>query len=269
MQKTCLFVFILLCLAPPLFAAEVSGQASGRDIMLKVEAVDNFQDRTMTGVMTVERGREKLVRKMEMFSKKYGARKENGVLADERSLIRFLEPADARGTMYLTWSWDDPAREDDMWMYMPAESLVRRISGSGKKGAFMRSDLANEDIQKRSLDADTHTLLRSEFLNGADCWVVESVPRPELEEDTNYSRRVIFVRKDISLPARVEYYDKRGRLLKIATNGGFQQIDGIWTITKSLYETPDRGTRTLMDRAETAHNQGLDDSLFQQSNLKR
>ena len=268
MQKFSLIALIPLLLAPPLFAAEAD-QPSGRDIMLLVEAADNFQDRALTGTMTVERGREKLVRRMEMFSKKYGEKKENGVPGDERSLIRFLDPADARGTMYLTWSWDDPAREDDMWMYMPAESLVRRISGSGKKGAFMRSDLANEDIQKRSLDADTHTLLRSEFLNGADCWVVESVPRPELEEDTNYSRRVIFVRKDISLPARVEYYDKRGRLLKTATNGGFQQIDGIWTITKSLYETPDRGTRTLMDRAETAHNQGLDDSLFQQSNLKR
>ncbi|HAL86858.1 MAG TPA: outer membrane lipoprotein-sorting protein, partial [Deferribacteraceae bacterium] len=42
-------------------------------------------------------------------------------------------------------------REDDMWLYLPAESLVRRISGGGKKGAFMRSDFANEDIQKREV----------------------------------------------------------------------------------------------------------------------
>ena len=268
MQKISLFALILLVLAPPLFAAEAD-QPSGRDIMLKMEAADNFQDRALTGTMTVERGREKLVRRMEMFSKKYGEKKENGVPGDERSLIRFLEPADARGTMYLTWSWDDPAREDDMWTYMPAESLTRRISGSGKKGAFMRSDLANEDIQKRSVDADTHSLLRSENMGGADCWVVESVPKPELEEDTNYSKRVIFVRKDISLAGRVEYYDKRGRLLKTATNGGFQQIDGVWTITKSLYETPDRGTRTLLEREGIVYNQGMDDGMFQQSNLKR
>ena len=128
MQKFGLITLILLLLAPPLFAAEAD-QPSGRDIMLKVEAADNFQDRALTGTMTVERGREKLVRRMEMFSKKYGEKKENGVPGDERSLIRFLDPADARGTMSLTWSWDDPAREDDMWTYMPAESLTRRISG--------------------------------------------------------------------------------------------------------------------------------------------
>lgn len=265
MPKFSLIALILLCLTPPLFADE----PTGRDIMLLVEAADNFRDRALTGSMTVERGREMLVRRMEMLTKKYGEPKVNGVPGDERSLIRFLDPADARGTMYLTWSWDDPAREDDMWMYMPAESLVRRISGSGKKGAFMRSDLANEDIQKRSVDADAHSLLRSENVNGADCWVVESVPKPELEEDTNYSKRVIFVRKDIRLATRVEYYDKRGRLLKTATHGGFQEIDGVWTITKSLYETPDRGTRTLLERENIAYNQGMDDSIFQQSNLKR
>ena len=36
-----------------------------------------------------------------------------------------------------------------MWVYMPAESLVRRISGGSKKGSFMRSDYANEDISRR------------------------------------------------------------------------------------------------------------------------
>ena len=265
MHKSCLLALILLCLAPPLLAAE----PTGRDIMLMVEAADNFQDRALTGSMTVERGKEKLVRRMEMLTKKYGEPKANGVPGDERSLIRFLDPADARGTMYLTWSWDDPAREDDMWLYMPAESLVRRISGSGKKGAFMRSDLANEDIQKRPVDADAHTLLKSESVGGADCWVVEAVPRPELEEDTNYSKRVLFVRKDIRLATRVEYYDKRGRLLKTATHGGFQEIDGVWTITKSLYETPDRGTRTTLERENIVYNRGMDDGLFQQGNLKR
>ena len=38
-----------------------------------------------------------------------------------------------------------------MWVYLPAESLVRRISGGGQKGAFMRSDMANEDIEDRAV----------------------------------------------------------------------------------------------------------------------
>ncbi|PID75085.1 MAG: hypothetical protein CSB23_05370 [Deltaproteobacteria bacterium] len=156
-----------------------------------------------------------------------------------------------------------------MWVYLPAESLVRRISGGGKKGSFMRSDLANEDIEDRAVDDDIHTLKGSENLNGAECWLVESVPRPELKKETNYAKRMVYVRKDIHLPTRIDYYDKRGHLLKTATFGGFKQIDGIWTVTKILFETPARKTRTLMERSEIHYNQGLDDSLFLQNNLKR
>jgi hypothetical protein len=260
MPRASIIPFILLSLVAELAGAE----PTGRDIMLKVDAVDTSRDASMVSTMIIERGSQKLVRRMEHVTKQYG---EN--LKDERSLVRFVEPADVYGTAYLTWSYDDPARDDDMWVYLPAESLVRRISGGGKKGAFMRSDLANEDIEDRGVDDDIHTFIGNESVAGADCFVVESVPRPELKKDTNYSKRVQFIRKDIHLPVRIDYYDKRGKLLKTGTHGGFERIEGIWTITKSIMETPGRGTRTLTQRSDIRYNQGLDDALFLQSNLKR
>ena len=254
-------ILILTALMP---AGDLLAGPTGREIMLKVDDVDNSRDSVMTSMMFIERGNSKLVRRMESMTKQYG-----GNLKDERTLIRFIEPADVHDTAYLTWSYDDPEREDDMWVYLPAESLVRRISGGGKKGAFMRSDLANEDIEDRAVDDDDHTLKGSEDINGVDCYVVESVPRPELKKDTNYSKRVQFIRKDIYLAAKIEYYDKRGKILKTATFGGYKQIGGIWAITKMLYETPRRKTRTLFQRSNISYNQGLEDSLFLQSNLTR
>ena len=56
-----------------------------------------------------------------------------------------------------------------MWVFLPAESLVRRISGGGRKGSFMRSDFANEDIEKREVDDDEHRLLRPEGFSSVDC----------------------------------------------------------------------------------------------------
>ncbi len=261
MRNMFFIIFVVSCFS---LVNSVWAAPSGREIMLQVDAVDTSKDASLEANMVIERGKRKLVRKLEIFSKKYGEQQK-----DQRTLIRFQEPADVRGTMYLTWAWDDSAREDDMWVYLPAESLVRRISGGGKKGSFMRSDLANEDIEDRAVDDDTHILKGEENLNGADCWVVESVPRPELKKDTNYSKRMVYVRKDIHLPTKIDYFDKRGRLLKTATFGGFKQIDGIWTITKILFETPARKTRTLMERSAVHYNQGLDDNLFLQSNLKR
>lgn len=260
-------IYIIIIHISMLFIAINSGIASdltGRDIMLKMDNVDNSQDRIVHATMTIERGSEKLTRRIESLTKKYG-----DTFKDDRTLIRFIDPADVRGTLYLTWSWDDINREDDMWIYIPAESLVRRISGSGRKGSFMRSDLANEDLQIRSVDEDIHTLIKNTDINGIDCWVIESIPKKGSENDTHYSKRITYVRKDIFLPTKVDYYDKGGHLLKTATHGGFRQIDSIWTATKSLYETPGRGTRTMIDRTEVQYNKGLDDGLFLQSNLKR
>jgi len=256
------YLCCLLLLA--IMALPARADMTGREIMVRVDAVDSSLDATQTSTMTIRRGSMTLVRRMERVSKKYGENNE-----DKRSLVRFQEPADVHGTTYLTWSYDDPEREDDMWIFLPAESLVRRISGGGKKGSFMRSDLANEDIEDRAVDDDTHTLLGSEDKFGASCWIVESVPRPGLKRDTNYSKRIVYVRKDTFLPQFVEYYDRHGDLLKTATHGGFKQIDGIWTITKSLYETPARGTKTTFEHTDIRYNTGLDDSLFLQSALKR
>lgn len=255
---------IILLFTMLLSAGIGHAEPTGRDIMLKADAVDNSRDAVMSSMMVIERGNLKLVRRMESRTKQYG---EN--LKDERTLIRFLEPADVHDTAYLTWSYDDPEREDDMWVYLPAENLVRRISGGGKKGAFMRSDLANEDIEDRAVDDDEHTLTGEENVSGTACYVIESVPRPELKKDTNYSKRVQFIRKDLYLPAKIDYYDKRGKLLKTATYGGYKQIDGIWTVTRFLYETPRRKTRTLFQRSNISYNQGLDDALFLQNNLMR
>lgn len=239
-------------------------QISGRDIMLKVDAVDNSRDTTMKSTMVIQRGSQKLIRVMAHFTKQYGNN-----LKDERTLIRFIKPADVFQTAYLTWSYDEFDRQDDMWVYLPAEKLVRRISGGGKKGSFMRSDLANEDIEDRSVDDDSHILTGSRNMDGADCWVVESTPREELRRETNYSKRILFIRKDIYLPVRVEYYDKREQLMKTAIHGGFKQINGIWTTTRSIFETPSRKTKTLFQRTGIVYNSGLDDGLFLQGNLTR
>lgn len=260
------YLFWILALLYSLHVPAIQAEElSGRDVMLKVEAIDrSYSDRHIINTMIVKRGNEQLIRKMESYTKKYGKDRQ-----DDRTYIRFLEPADAKDTQYLTWSWEDLSRGDDMWIYMPAESLTRRVSSGGRKGAFMRSDIANEDIQKRSIDAFNYKLLNSEKIDGVDCWVVEITPIPSIEDETNYSKRIFFVRQDIHLPAKIDYYDKRGRLLKFETYGRYKHIDGVWTATKLLFTTPDRGTTTIMDISEVLYNQGVDETLFQPQNLKR
>jgi outer membrane lipoprotein-sorting protein len=242
MNKIVIWICVL-ALLPCLCWAE---ELTGRDIAFRIDAVDTSMDSKRTAIMVINRKGKKLVRKMESFTKKYGA--------DERGLIKFIEPPDVRGIMYLTWSYENIERDDDMWVFLPAESLVRRISGGGKKGSFMRSDFANEDIEKKEVDDDEHRLLRSEEFSWVDCYVVERIAKKQ--KDTNYSKRVVWVRKDT-------------KHFKTAIYGGFKEIKGIWTVTKIMTETPRKGSKTLMQYNNVDYNIGLSDALFEQSNLKR
>jgi outer membrane lipoprotein-sorting protein len=236
-----------------------AAELTGREIAVKMDQVDDSKDGKRTSTMVIHRRNQKLFRKMETYSKKYGP--------DERRLIRFITPPDVRGTMYLTWSYEDSAQEDDMWIFLPAESLVRRISGGGKKGSFMRSDFTNEDIEKREVDDDEHRLLGTEQFSGFDCYLVEQISKKQ--KDTNYSKRHVWVRKDIWLPVKTEYYNKRGEHFKTTIYGGFKKIKGIWTVTKIMVKTPGKGTSTLMQHEIVDYNCGLLDNIFKQGNLKR
>ncbi len=255
MKQVLFGIFLIVLFSGSALAAELTG----RDIALRMDAVDTSMNSKRTAIMVINRKGQKLVRKMESCNKKYGP--------DERGLIKFVEPPDVRGIMYLTWSYENIERDDDMWVFLPAESLVRRISGGGKKGSFMRSDFANEDIEKREVDDDEHRLLRSEEFSGVDCYVVERASKKQ--KDTNYSKRIVWVRKDTWLPMKVEYYNKRGKHFKTAIYGGFKEIKDIWTVTKIMTETPRKGSKTLMQYNNVDYNIGLSDALFEQSNLKR
>ncbi len=238
-----------------------AGKLTGRDIAEKMDRAQHVKDATRVASMLIERRAQQLNRKMLMRAKRYGV--------DERSVIRFDEPADVRDTQYLSWVYDDPKKDDDLWVYFPSENMIRRISGGGKKGSFMRSDFANEDIEARAVDDDTHVLLEETTFDGKAVYVIESTPIPIKAKDSSYSKRKIWVDKAIWLPLQVEFYDKRGKLLKTLLNGGIEEIDGVWTATKLIMETPQRKSRTLMQYHDVTYNSGLGDELFNQSSLKR
>lgn len=247
--------FIMILLVLPAYGM------TGREIVQRMDQADSSADSRREATMLIEPGNQKLVRKMQMQNKKYGD--------DDRSLIRFIEPADVRDTQYLYWTYDDITRDDDTWVFFPSENLVRRISGGGKKGAFMRSDFANEDIEARAVDDDVHKLIEESELNGLAVYLVESAPIPEKAKDSNYAKRLRWVDKNRWLALKIEYYDHRGRLLKRLTQGGIEEIDGIWTATKLIMETPRKQSRTLMQYSNVQYNVGIDDSVFEQSALKR
>jgi outer membrane lipoprotein-sorting protein len=185
-------------------------------------------------------------------------------------LVKFLAPPDIRNTGLLTW--EQPGdKEDDQWLYLPATRTPKRIASSGKKGSFMNTDLAYEDLRPEDLDAHTYNVLREEDLGGQKCWVIEALPSTDKEKlESGYGKRVFWVRKDLYLTVQAEYYNKSDKLFKRQTFSDLVNIGGeMWRAKGMRVETVDRKTATSLTTLEDKVNQKIDENLLTQQGLTR
>lgn len=231
---------------------------TGLEIMTRVDNRLDGDDRTSRMTMTLinRNGRER-VREIKSFSKDFGK--------DKKSVMVFLRPADVKDTAFLSWEYDDPSRDDDKWLYMPALKKVRRISGASKNEYFMGSDFTYDDMGDRNVEEDTHTLIAEEEIDGHACWKIESIP---VDPEDMYTRKVIWVSKEAELTLKAEYYDKDG-LLKVFRVLDFGKVGGFWTILKSEMDNVVRNHKTVMEIAETEYDTGISDTLFRVATIQR
>lgn len=240
------------------FSGAHAQDVSGRDIMVRVDERPDGDDRTSELSMTLvnRRGRER-IRRVVSWRKDYGK--------DSRKLMRFKKPADVAGTAFLSWDYDDPDKDDDRWLYMPALRNTRRISGEATNDYFMGTDFTYDDMGDRNVDEDTHTLLREEVLNGRSCWVVASVP---VDPTDMYTKKMAWIDKEKDLPVKTDYYDKDGHL-KTYTVDTVENIGGYWTVTAMHMENHVEHHKTLMTFREVRYDTGLKDSQFKVNALSR
>lgn len=246
---------IVLCFLPLTVYGE---EMDGRQIMVLADERPDGDDRHSTIKMTLinKRGRER-IREVESYSKDYGK--------DKKTVMVFKKPADVKGTAFLSWDYDDPAKDDDKWLYMPAMKKVRRISGSSTNEYFMGTDFTYDDMGDRNVDEDTHTLLGVEEMGGRSSWKIESIP---VDKKDMYTRKVLWIDQEGYFPLQIEYYDKDG-LLKIYHIQDFGKQDGIWTIFKSEMVNVSRDHRTIMETSSMRYDTGIKDGLFKVSTIQR
>ena len=240
-------------------ACAQSEELTGRDIALKVHDRPDGDDQRGVMHMTLinRRGRTR-ERTLLSFTKEYGK--------DSKSLMFFQSPADVKGTGFLQYDYDDPDKEDDRWLYLPALKKVRRISGSSKNDYFMGTDFTYDDMGNRAVEEDHHKLLREEEVDSLKCWVLESTPK---DEDYMYSRTVRWIRQDALLPVKVEFYDRHGNLLKALTIPDIRKQDGFWAMFRMEMDNLQEKHKTILEFKEINYNVGLKDNLFRVSTLER
>lgn len=130
----------------------------------------------------------------------------------DKSLITFIKPTDVKGTKMLTWS--HKAGSDDQWLYLPSMKKIKRISSKAKNSSFMGSEFSYEDLSGQELEKYKFKYLRDEKSKLGDMWVMERYPIDK--KSSGYSKQVMWILKKYNGATKVEYYDRKGKLIKIA-----------------------------------------------------
>ena len=141
----------------------------------------------------------------------------------DKSLVLFDTPRDIEGTALLSHAKIlDP---DDQWLFLPALKRVKRISSSNKSGPFVGSEFAFEDFTAIELNKFDYVFLREEACGSLTCDVVKRQPR---YENSGYTKQVAWVDQQDFQIRKVEFYDRRGDLLKVLELTDYRNYDGIW-----------------------------------------
>ena len=255
-------LFILLGLAvSPLWLKVVAEDLTGLHIMNRVDQLDDGNDQSSKAIYTlINRRGQKRVRHTVRFWKDYDGKKG----FDSKMITFFESPALVKGTGFLSWSYEDEEKDDDQWIFLPKLKRERRIAASGKDKYFMGSDFTYDDMGERKVEEDSHKLIKSELYNDVDCYVVESVPKKK----GMYSKRLTWVEKKNWLIQKVDYYDRKGRLLK-TLNMQWQKVKGLWTWKRGEMRNHLTKHATLINVTDVRINSGLKDRAFTARTLKR
>ncbi len=183
----------------------------------------------------------------------------------DKSLSIFDSPRDVKGTAFL--SFTHAKKPDDQWLYLPALKRVKRISSSNKSGPFMGSEFAFEDLSSQEVEKYTYKWLRDEVLDGKDTFVVERYPE---YKHSGYKRMIVWIDKEIYMPLKVEYYDRKNSLLKTLTFKDYKEYLGkYWRPASQNMVNHQSKKSTELIWGDYKFQTGLTDRNFDKNSLKR
>ncbi|HHS92136.1 MAG TPA: outer membrane lipoprotein-sorting protein, partial [Campylobacterales bacterium] len=162
----------------------MADDVQARAIMEKVDARDDGQtlEQDMLMVLIDKNGNER-TRDLKSYAKDFGE--------DEHRTLFFKSPSDVKNTAFLTYDYDDSAKDDDQWLYLPALKKVKRIPSADKSSSFMGSDFSYFDMTDRDLEDYDFRLLKETKVYGHDAWMIESTPRNQkVIDESGYEKSI-------------------------------------------------------------------------------
>jgi hypothetical protein len=187
-----------------------------------------------------------------------------GSHGQSKSVIRFTAPPEVRGVALLVVNHPDKA--SDQWMWTPALERDRRIALQDRSTRFFGTDFSFEDLEERDAEQYTYALKPDQVIDGVSCWTIES--RPRESKSSQYTKSIVWVRKDNYGVARIDSYIK-DEVVRRLNYQSFENIQGVWTARELRMTDLRRGGITRLVLENVQYNAPLQESDFTLQALRR
>jgi hypothetical protein len=203
---------------------------------------------------------------------------EHGI--DYKDLVVVTEPQNIKGLAVLTWMYLDPEKERENWLWLPSQRKLRRVSPSESDDSAMGTDWTTEEMSTRKWEDETYSFVSEDerfggytaryngktYYKDVDGWVVEAKPK---RKPWYYSRRVLFLPRNIGAQVHDDVYDPNGKRFKEFLK--VYEVRDNACIPQIYLEVIDHrtGHMTVVEFDWTKLNVGLDEKVFTPKTLMR
>jgi preprotein translocase subunit SecF len=179
-----------------------------QSILKQVEAHSAPPNERVNLRMTIEEADgSKKVRELSILRKNEGG---------ARALIRLQKPSDLKGLALLTMS---KGGNEEQYLYLPSDKKSRRILGSNKKGKFLDSEIAYEDLALSTYKEFANRVMKD------DGHIIQIESKAKPGSESSYGRILTWISKPDYRVERVDYFDKNNKLLKRAVFKKYEKLE--------------------------------------------
>ncbi len=271
-MKKFIFALAFLSLALPLQAQTAAEIMKKVDAESKATSDSSFSTMSLSTCKFGKKGRKiscleaPRVKKMESAQINTGKGK-----LDSKSISILLAPTSERGIGMLSFSYDDPKKDSESWLYLSALGKVKRMAGGSDEDAeptaLFGSEFTTEDMETGKLDEYRYKILKETKYAGRPVWIIESTPTPARLKKTRYAKSIVWIDSKRFITLKVQTFDKRNKPYKRLSFGKITEISGHWLARSIVIMNQQTSRLTKMEIEKIVLNIKVDEAFLSQRSL--
>lgn len=250
-----LLALTTICVATPAFAGDKLSAKEIIDKSLENNSLGFQSGEASLSLIIEDKAGSRRVRKLDVKSKK--------IDGAAHTLVELTAPKEVKGQAFIFA--ENKNGEDDVWMYVPAFKVTRRIEGSQKSGSFLGSHFTYADLESRQIKDAKYKRLDDAKIGKHAVYVIESTPTKK--SDSDYGKVVSYIRKSDFMPLKMRFYDKSGDVAKTLFVEKLDKTDDGQSYVKQMTLRPEGGGFTTIEIDALEGDAKLSDSVFSKNQL--